>query len=375
MMSDLFKWCPAPPAYQLDWTGLDAEFDWLRALAACPQDALWHAEGNVWIHTRMVCEALLENAVWRSLPETERQTVFFGALLHDVAKPVCTREEAGRITSRGHSKRGEVLAREILWRLGAPLALRESIVNLIRYHQAPFFLVDRTDSQRLLFQISQTTRCDQLALVAEADARGRICVDKTRLLDNSALFAQYAEEQECLRQPRQFANDHSRFLYFRKADREPNYAAYDDTVCEVIVMSGLPGAGKDHWIATRAPAWPVVSLDDLRRELKIKPTENQGVVIARARELAREHLRKKQSFIWNATNISRQMRERVLSLCAAYNARIRIVYVEAPAEKLFARNQAREWRVPFEVLQRLIQKWEVPDLTEAHQVEWAESSS
>jgi predicted kinase len=95
----------------------------------------------------------------------------------------------------------------------------------------------------------------------------------------------------------------------------------------------------------------------LRRELKVRPTDNQGVVVARARELAREHLRKGQSFIWNATNISRQMREHVLSLCTAYNARIRIVYVEVPAEKLFPQNQAREGRVPPDALHRLIRKW------------------
>jgi len=101
------------------------------------------------------------------------------------------------------------------------------------------------------------------------------------------------------------------------------------------------GAGKDHWIATQAPDWPVISRDALRREMKIAPTGKQGAVIARARELAREHLRRKQPFIWNATNISRQMRERSLSLCAAYNARVRIVHVEASADRLFIPNQAR----------------------------------
>jgi predicted kinase len=138
----------------------------------------------------------------------------------------------------------------------------------------------------------------------------------------------------------------------------------------VILMAGLPGAGKDHWIATQAPDWPVISLDALRREMKISPTDKQGAVIARARELAREHLRRKQSFIWNATNISRQMRERSLSLCAAYNARVRIVYIEAPADRLFAQNAERKHSVPAAVIARLLEKWQPPDLTEAHQIEW-----
>jgi predicted kinase len=234
---------------------------------------------------------------------------------------------------------------------------------------AAFFLIDRADARRKLFTASQTARCDLLALVTEADARGRICDDRQKLLDNIALFAQYSAEQCCLNSPRKFPSDHSRFLYFRKEDRDPDYLAFDDTICEVIVMSGLPGAGKDHWIATSGPDWPVISLDELRREMKIAPSENQGPVVARARERAREYLRRKRSFIWNATSISRQLREHCISLCAAYNARVRIIYVEAGAAALAERNRSRELGVPPEVINRLLARWEPPDLTEAHQVE------
>src|SRR5262249_23323560 len=134
-------------------------------------------------------------------------------------------------------------------------------------------------------------------------------------------------------------------------------------------MSGLPGAGKDHWIEASAPDWPVISLDELRREMRIAPTENQGPVVARAREGAREYLRRKQSFIWNATNISRQMREHCISLGAAYNARVRIVYVDPGAAVLAEQNRSGERGVPPEVINRLIARWEPPDLTEAHQIE------
>lgn len=369
-MKPFLSWCPSAPEFKLDWAGLDASFAWVRALANCPQDPIFHAEGDVWIHTRMVCEALLANARWRALPEVERQTVFFAALLHDIGKPACTREADGRWTSRGHSKRGAILARELLWRLDVPFAQRESIVNLIRFHQVPFFLLERDDSQRVLFEISQTTRCDWLALVTEADARGRRCADQQRLLDNIALFAQYADEQGCLRSPRRFASDHSRFLYFQKPNRDPDYAAFDDTTCEVIVMAGIPGVGKSHWIATQAPNWPIVSLDDLRREMKVLPTDNQGVIVQRARELAREHLRRRQSFIWNATSLSREHRDQLISLCAAYHARLRIVYIEVPAARQAAQNAARENSVPPAAIQRMLDFWEVPDLTEAHQVDY-----
>ena len=74
--------------------------------------------------------------------------------------------------------------------------------------------------------------------------------------------------------------------------------------------------------------------------------------------------------MWNATNISRQLRGLTLSLLGDYKARIRIVYVEPSPDVLFAQNKSRQARVPEKVIRRMMHKWEVPDLTEAHQVDY-----
>lgn len=86
------------------------------------------AEGNVLIHTRMVCEALTADPEWQALSWRNRQSLFWAALLHDVAKPDCTRTGAdGRIASPGHPRRGQIAARSILWRMGVPFEQREPI--------------------------------------------------------------------------------------------------------------------------------------------------------------------------------------------------------------------------------------------------------
>jgi predicted kinase len=370
-MNGLFSLCPQPPCWQVDWAQLNERFAWVRSLAGCPQDPVYHAEGDVWVHTRMVAEALAGMPGWRSLPEGERQAVFAATLLHDVAKPVCTRPDPdGRVTSRGHSRRGAIMARQILWRLGVPFAVREQVAALVRHHQVPYYLVDRPDARRLAIAVSQTARCDRLALLAEADVRGRVCGDQQRLLDNIALFVEFCQEENCLSAPRMFASDHARFLYFRSAHRHPDAPAHEDFRAEVVMMSGLPGAGKDTWVRNNLPRSPVVSLDAIRGDMDVDPADEQGQVINRAREQARDHLRGGQSFVWNATNLSRQLRAQCVQFFADYHARIRIVYVEASEERLLRQNRQRQIPVPQAVLERLLDRWEVPDMTEAHSIEW-----
>ena len=367
----IFSYVPQPPNFHLDWQGLTEAFEWVQAMRGCAQSPVYHAEGDVWIHTRKVCEAVINNPQWRALDENARAIIFTAALLHDVAKPACTRtQNDGRITSHGHSLMGEKVAREILWAMDVPFRMREQIAALVQFHQAPFFLIERDDAERNLYRVSQTARCDYLAQVAGADALGRICPDQKRLTDNIERFVEFAREQDCLDKPRAFASDHSRFLYFRKENRDPDYEAFDDTRCEVAVMSGLPGSGKDTILRQRFPEWQNVSLDAIRRELKAEPTDNQGAVISAAKERAKEFLRRRENFVWNATNLSRELRSHVIDLLAGYKARVRIVYVEAPLTKLYAQNRKRKHTVPESVMKRMMEKWEVPDLTEAHRVEW-----
>src|SRR5262249_26372329 len=115
---------------------------------------------------------------------------------------------------------------------------------------------------------------------------------------------------------------------------------------------------------------PVVSLDAIRRELHVPPDANQGAVVQEAKARARELLRRRQSFAWNATNVTRSLRAQPISLFAAYHARVAIVYLAAPRHIGLARNSARPQPVPEAVIDRMAHRLEIPDLTEAHAVEW-----
>jgi predicted kinase len=366
-MTALFAGIVPEPGVPIDWKTIEEVFDWFRNLEGCLQSPVYHAEGDVLIHTRMVCEALIANPAWQALKLVDRQSLFWAALLHDVAKPACTRlEENGKFTSKGHSRRGQIMARSILWRLGVPYMQRELICHLVTHHQLPFFLFERDRPERIVHRISWQTRCDFTAILAEADARGRICADQQQLLDNIELFRELCREENCFSRPKAFPSAHSRFIYFRKEHRHVDVEAFNDTRVAVTLLSGLPASGKNHWIETNALSSAVISLDALRAQLGVTHQEQQGIVIAAAKAEARKLLAAGTPFIWNATNIATATRASLIDLFAAYDAKITIVYLEASEAELERRNISRSDPVPASAIDRMLKRWQAPDLTECH---------
>ncbi|WP_263419964.1 AAA family ATPase [Tolypothrix sp. PCC 7601] len=366
-----FPYCPNEADWLINWSALEAKFDWLRSLANCPQNPRYHAEGDVLIHTKLVCEALVALPQWRVLPSKEQSILFAAALLHDVAKPAATEiAEDGAISSKGHVVQGAKMAQQILWDLQVPFKEREAIASLVKYGSLPLWFWDKSNPERAVIKASQIIRCDMLAILAEADVRGRYCNDQAQLLERINFFREFCQENSCFEQPRQFPSAHSRFIYFQKENGNPNYEAYDDTRFQVIMMSGLPGSGKDTWIKENLPDWQVISLDKLRQQMGIDPEDDQGVVANAAKALAKEYMRNGQSFVWNATNLSRQLRGMLIRMFANYQGRIRIVYLETSWEELLQRNCDRTAKVPEKVLYRLKNRLDVPDITEAQAVDW-----
>ncbi len=365
--------CPQPPQWKLDWGGIEAAYLWIEAMRGVPQEAKYHAEGDVLTHTRMVCEALVSLPAWRCLDHATRAILFAAALFHDAGKPGRTTTDGGEITSPGHSRLSASLARDYFWQAGTDLRTREATAILVRSHGLPLQFLDREDAERLLIGFSFRGRCDHLALLAEADVRGRICDDAPDLLTRIDLFREECEALGCLDQAYTFPSDLSRVQYFATPGRDRTYPAYDDTVCEVILISGLPASGKDTWIAQNVPDLPVVSLDALREELGVSPKGDQAKVVAEARTRAKQLLRVGRSFVWNATNVTLQIRRPLIEALMAQKARVRIIYLEAPWDVIVERNAGRDRPVPLSVLENMRWRLEVPDLMEAQQVEWVET--
>jgi predicted kinase len=222
------------------------------------------------------------------------------------------------------------IARRVLRELECDVAIREEIAALVRYHGRPPYILEKENPEREVIGLSWLANNRLLYLFALADTRGRHAQETSRPEENLHLWKLVAEERNCFDAPYVFANAQARFLFFREQLSSLHYTPHEDYRCTVTLMSGLPGAGKDTWLAQRRPGLPVVALDAIRELLDVEATDNQGEVIQTAREKCREHLRAGRNFAFNATNTTRQTRQRWVELFADYHARIEIVYLEPP---------------------------------------------
>ncbi len=367
----------------IDWDGIEAALSsFVIPMSRTEQNPEFHAEGNVWTHTKMVCENLVKLDSFRDLLEEQKQAVFLAALLHDIGKIPTTCWEDGKWTSPNHSSMGSKMARQFLWQelglCGTPekQQLRETVCNLIRYHSFPPYAIDDPDGKRKLLAIAANGQncpmftMEMLCALCEADALGRECEDKNHMLEQISLCVELAKESGCYDHPFAFPSAHTRYSYLTGTDIAPDAELYDDTWGEVILLSGLPGTGKDTWIQENSPTLPMISLDAIRKEMKISPTDNQSKVVEIAREWAKELLRKKQPFVWNATNLSPMVRGKQIHLFIQYHASTRIVYLETAWEEQQRRNASRQEAVPQQAICHMMEGLVLPEAKEAHRVEW-----
>jgi poly(A) polymerase len=145
----------------LDETGLlEAALPEIAAMKGVEQSPEYHPEGDVFTHTLLLLGQL----------KAPTETLAYGCLLHDVAKPVCMRREGERITFYGHMERGAEMAEAILQRLKRSRDTWERVSYLVRSHlrhtQAPnmrLSTLKRFLGEDGIDELLELTRIDALA--------------------------------------------------------------------------------------------------------------------------------------------------------------------------------------------------------------------
>lgn len=164
-------------------TGLINFYPELKALKETPQDAIYHPEGDVEIHTTLCLKHMDEIIVRENISGNEKIILVMSVLLHDIAKPHTTKEEMknGRmtITSNGHEEMGKDVAGAFLLNIGFNQKLIEPIGNIIGNHLAGVHishidgLKSKTKFVKKLSRKLTPATIQQLIHVMEADTNGR----------------------------------------------------------------------------------------------------------------------------------------------------------------------------------------------------------
>ncbi len=380
----LLSCLPHPPDYLFRFDALEHTVigPVLRAMTVTPQSPLWHGEGDVLAHTKLVCMQLSAMPAFRALDADRRNALALAALLHDAGKPKTTRQENGDWSSPGHSVTGAHIVRTLLWQAldlcGTPekQQLREAVCLLVRYHMQPLHLIDQEEPERRIARLASNGALTPLfsikllCLLARADVLGRVAPDTLAGLQAVELCEQLAGEVGCLDGPLRFASDHTQHAWLSGRNVLPDQPLFDDAWGEVLLLSGLPGTGKDTWLRAHCADLPMVSMDQLREAMGVKPTDDQGRIAQAAQEACRAHLRAKQPFVFNTTSLTPMMRGKSIRLFESYGAAVRIVYLETGWAEQLRRNGARQAAVPESALARMLDTLIPPERFEARGVEW-----
>lgn len=375
---------------------------WLHDFRTTPQDPEWHAEGDVRIHVDWVLSELrgLFKGEAADLSGDDKTALTLAALLHDVAKPVTTREVeiAGktRIAAPAH----ESIGASHLFYKAAPYDISyeqwQQVIALTAAHHLPKRLVVRDLPPRHYHAVARRASPELLYWLERADMQGRECTDKAEQIEILELFRAECETngiwkddpyEDFRREVETRLEGHpsltqKRILWqgiraYESGDivmLEESFARFYRFIGSqghLVILCGPSGSGKTSFVDATLEGYAVVSPDRIREDEfsgRLRKRD-QGAVFHQAREALRASLRKPESVVWDATNLRRDQRQRLTGLGLDYEAFVSLVVLQKPESVLFEHNRVRSERaVPEEVLLKQLRRFQLPDTDEAHEL-------
>lgn len=430
-LEQIFKIEPHPMTkryrkIEFRWNNIEKipEFEKLKK---CEQNPKWHSEGDAFKHTKLVCKYAVEHVctmarykdpehgmynISKSFDEYETcylepsvyddALVFLtAALFHDVGKGVTTAKgKDGNWHSYNHEFEGEKITRQMLWNLNTKF--REDVCALVKYHMIPLNLFDRKNYLEEIVRLSYDIPSWELLIeLKKCDLEGSIQKDEVlkerdrKILNEVASIAMEIDRYQARSTYKTsvFADRIRGSQYFLdKTYKKP---------LELIVLIGLPGAGKDTFINEQLltdnkdmPTYinvinmsrinkpcpsiltvyksnaAVICRDDTRVKLGFCK-ENEKIVGTSKQENAvnediknqlYEAAREGKTIIINNTNLKKEYRAEFARLLSNYNVHITYIYIEATD---VAKNvERREGQISKNVLLDIIKKFEWPTFDE-----------
>jgi tRNA nucleotidyltransferase (CCA-adding enzyme) len=161
----------------LEQTWWEIHFPQIGRLHDVPQDAEWHPEGDVHVHSGLAADQAARLADEAGLTGEDRFVVVFAALVHDFGKVTHT-QRTGRITSHGHAAAGVEPAQAFLRSVGCPEGVIARIAPLVREHMCCTGRPTKPAVRRLARRLVPATMAE-LTIVCGGDRAGRGDPDAT----------------------------------------------------------------------------------------------------------------------------------------------------------------------------------------------------
>jgi len=155
--------------------GILSHFPELKALIGVPQSPKYHPEGDVWIHTLMSVDAMVE-----LLGDDKRQNLkyMWGILCHDIGKPSTTTvDEDNHIRAIGHEESGVEIARSFMSRLTNEHNFVDEILPLVKYHMRPSQLYRSQAKSSAIRRLATKVNIEEIVTIARADFLGRDTIE------------------------------------------------------------------------------------------------------------------------------------------------------------------------------------------------------
>lgn len=342
----------------------------------------FHEVGDVWTHTKRVCESLIADEHYWALAERQRQETFLAALFHYIGRPSTTKLVDGRYTARGCRQRTIQMVRAMLWKdydmAGTPekQIFRETICLLTAHHALPTAIEESPYAEPHAMwvaaegELAKDFSWELQCLFTEAWIKALSPEGTREYLPFLNGCRKWLEKLGCYTHPYTFPDASTRFNYLDCLIDRPDVPMKNQPVVEAVIVCGLPGTGKDTFISRHFPDLPVLSVDDINENLDFNPEEKISEEAQSVVDQASALLRMHKPFVWNATNLSYWSRYRIQALCRENNVATRIIFLETPWEENLRRNASRNSPVQEGIIENSLLGISMPWLREAENVEW-----
>ena len=376
------------------------EFEFLYQLKNTEQDIVWHAEGDVHIHTDMVLKEVYELIVLNNFTESEQFVLILSALLHDIAKPISTkkvfsdRDNRELVIAPNHEQKGmDYIFHKLLNYVDHKnrdfhdfMSYEEfiNIVTVVGYHQIPKKVVG-TDFNRYTFaNIAMKVNPKLVYFLEVADFKGRTCYDTESQLDYLHLFKSYMDDFGYLdgfdKASLGIENEyvlHKGFNLLKTGEismfdeAEAKFFEHKNNHAELILLSGLSGVGKTTYIKENYSNHTIISFDDIRESLSFRENQKDNAEVVRiAKDRLKIHLARKEKIVFDATNIRIDLRDKILTIGHNYHALNKIVFLVDSLNNIIERDKKREYSVGEKVILTQEYNFQTPDKSEADDVSW-----